>query len=845
MDAAVSISAGSLGVVLGKLQMLAAEYSRIKSLHTKIGSLGSELDSMHALLRKVSAMEDEGTVDVQVKAWAWEVREMAYDVEDCVDSFAHQQRYGTGVISKRHTRLFRKCDKFIQKLRAWRQFANQIDALKKRFVEVAERRERYRLDNLACGSTSSTTLFRGVQDVDPRLSALVADEGHLIGIDGPKYELVRWLLDGGESTEHPKVLSVAGFGGVGKTTLANQVYVEIGGHFDCKAFVSVSQKPHLKQILRDCLRKLCHDRQFTQDIREWDEMEIIMKAREYLADKSISGLLANRPVVKEAWEKVRNSIGSALETDRSLDGIKAILNLSYNDLPHHLKTCLLYLSLFPEDCNIERSRLVNRWIAEGFIPQERGLSLQDVAESYFYELINMNMVQPTDIGYDGKARACRIHDIMLELIISKAAEENFATIIGSQAYIAYPQGNIRRLSIQQAGQEVAPIIGVMDVSHARSLTAVGLAKYLPCLVHFKVLRVLDFEGCMDLEEYDLNNIEKLTQLMYLSLYNTKISKVPSEIVKLYDLETLDLRGTEVVELPAGIVHLTKLQHLLTAKPSTWLTANYCRGLTKVPDGIGNMISLQVLSGINISMSSVTAVEDLGKLTSLKELHIQLDAKGYDRTKRHEEVLISSLCKLGHCKLQYLWIYSSDCTPMEFLNSWTSLPCSLQRFRMTTSYYFLKIPKWIAPALTNLAYLNINLVEVGEEDLHILGGLHALISLELWFGRTVKPRLTVGQSIFQCLKEFNFVSGSSEFSGEGYVVFVEGALPNLEKLGIPFSVSVAKGNSFYLGISHLRCLKYAEVILGREGATLDESLDAAAAIRNEADHHQNHPRVTIL
>lgn len=455
------------------------------------------------------------------------------------------------------------------------------------------------------------------------------------------------------------------------------------------------------------------------------------------------------------------------------------------------------------------------------------------------------MVQPIDIGYDGKARACRIHDIMLDLIISKATEENFAAIISSQAYIAYTQGNIRRLSIQQAGQEVASIIRAKDVWRARSLTAVGLVTYLPRLVHFKALRVLDFQGCMGLEEYDLNNIEKLTQLMYLSLCNTRISKVPSGIVKLYELETLDLRGTEVLELPAGIAHLRKLQHLLTAKSSTWLTPYYCRSLTKVHDGIGNLISLQVLSGINISMSSIAALEDLVKLTGLKELHIQLDAQGYDKTERHEKALISSLCKLGHCKLQYLWIYSSDCSPMEFLDSWNPLPCSLQRFRMTTSYYFLKIPKWIAPELTNLGYLNINLVEVTEKDLLILGGLHALISLELWFGRTVKPMLNVHQSIFQCLKEFNFISGSSKFSGEGYIVFVEGALPKLEKLRIPFSVSVAKGNRFYLGIAHLRCLKYANVILGREGATHDETFDAASAIRLEASQHQNHPRVTIL
>jgi hypothetical protein len=54
-----------------------------------------------------------------------------------------------------------------------------------------------------------------------------------------------------------------------------------------------------------------------------------------------------------------------------------------------------------------------QWIAEGFIPQERGRSHREVAESYFYELINRNMIQPLDIGVDGKASGCRVHDMLL------------------------------------------------------------------------------------------------------------------------------------------------------------------------------------------------------------------------------------------------------------------------------------------------------------------------------------------------------------------------------------------------------------------------------------------------
>jgi len=68
--------------------------------------------------------------------------------------------------------------------------------------------------------------------------------------------------------------------------------------------------------------------------------------------------------MKEEWEKVRNSIGSSLQKHRNL-GLNDILIMSNNDLPRNLKT-FLYLSVFPEDYIIERDRLVNRWLAQGF-----------------------------------------------------------------------------------------------------------------------------------------------------------------------------------------------------------------------------------------------------------------------------------------------------------------------------------------------------------------------------------------------------------------------------------------------------------------------------------------------
>lgn len=916
----MSASHGVMGPLLGKLaDLLAGKYGRIRGVRGEILSLQAELTSMHAALKNYTMLED---LDVQVKAWISLLRELAYDTEDCIDKFIRR-------LGKRRRRggfkeLLRETTRFLKSLDSRSGIADQIDELKARIKHVKELKDCYKLSEIPCSKTEHAA-------VDPRLCALFAEEAHLVGVEGPRDDLVKWMLkeETNNSTKDRKVLSIVGFGGLGKTTLANEVYRKIHGNFDCQAFVSVSQKPYIKNIIKDVISQVpCQDGS-TKDTSDWDEKKSIAKLRELLQDKrylvivddiwstqawnnikcafpynncssriitttriidvarsccpgsddrvyemaalsdlhskrlflkrifgsedhcpdmlkessneilkkcgglplaivSISSLLANRPAVKEEWEKIRRSIGSALENNQSLEGMSKILLLSYNDLPPNLKTCLLYLSVFPEDYVIDRERLVRRWIAEGFISEERGQSQQEVAERYFYELVNKSMVQPEDIGYDGKARACRVHDMMLEIIISKSNEDNFIVVIGGgQTSLANRQGFIRRLSIQHIDHELAHLLAQEDLSHVRSLTVTCSAciKHLPSLAKFEALRVLDFAGCEGLEKYDMKTIGKLFHLKYLNFPAMRIPKLPSGIVLLRDLETLHFGATPVEELPTGFAQLTKLQHLIGG------------GWTIIPKKIGNMRNLREISGFSVTKSPADVVEDLGNLPGLEEIDIYLNGGESDEFRRHEEMLLSSLCKLGSCKLRSLRIRGNDGS-LEFLGSWSPLPFTLQEFHMVGDYYFTKVPEWIAPALTSLSFLDINLAELTEEGLVTLGELPALLHLVLWFRKIPDDRVIVRG--FPSLKQFTIYSNDAS----AYVTFAKGSMPKLKKLDFLINVSMAKTYGFYLGIEHLTCLKQATARLDNKGATPSERKAAEAVIRVEAGAHPNHPAVTI-
>ena len=279
----VSASHGALGPLLGKLTaLLADECGRLKGVRREIRSLKSELTSMQAAVQKYSTLQDP---DVQAKAWISLVRELAYDTEDVIDKFIHQLGDGGHQSQSGFKDFFRKTIRGLKTLGSRRGIASQIGDLKVRVKEVKELKNSYKLDDTTrISDTARSTCEHSA--VDPRLSALFVEETHLVGIDGPRDHLVTWMMEEeNSSAKHRRVLSIVGFGGLGKTTLAKEVCHKIQGHFDCHAFVSVSQQPSVKKIMKDVISQVPCKKDFIEDIDIWDEKKFIGKLRELLQDK--------------------------------------------------------------------------------------------------------------------------------------------------------------------------------------------------------------------------------------------------------------------------------------------------------------------------------------------------------------------------------------------------------------------------------------------------------------------------------------------------------------------------------------------------------------------------------
>jgi aspartate/tyrosine/aromatic aminotransferase len=277
----MDLATGAMGSLIPKLVELLKEEYRIQTRVKKdVEFLEREMKSMEAALRKV-AMVARDQLDEQVKIWANDVRELSYEMEDLVDSFLVRVADSAPATDQDSFKgLMKKMGNLLKKGKTRDHIAEAVRDIKDHVQEVSDRRDRYKVDDAASNVATTST-------VDPRILALFKDQKELVGIEGPRDELIKRLTDRDDvaSKQQPKILSISGFGGLGKTTLAKAIYDVLRPQFDSGAFVSVGRNPNMKKIFKEIL--------FEIDMKEYADIQASTLDETQLI-KQISRLLQNK-----------------------------------------------------------------------------------------------------------------------------------------------------------------------------------------------------------------------------------------------------------------------------------------------------------------------------------------------------------------------------------------------------------------------------------------------------------------------------------------------------------------------------------------------------------------------
>ncbi|XP_037454871.1 disease resistance protein RGA5-like [Triticum dicoccoides] len=585
------------------------------------------------------------------------------------------------------------------------------------------------------------------------------------------------------------------------TTRIHQVAEKVGGVYN------------IKPLSDDNFKKLFHSRIFGDKGISLDDYSDELSDNFFrkcggvpLAIITLSSLLVRKP--RGVWCKVFESIGFGHEDNEVIQNTRKILSFSYYDLPFHLKTCLLHLSGYPEDCLILKNWVIWKWVAEGFIPMDQEVCAFDLGQSYYNDLINRSMIQSIKLNCIQGIDCCRVHDIVLDLIRTLSREVNFIT---TQDKVHHNTScSARRLAIYGGTVEN------MDVGNVRSFNAINFVDIvLPPLLTFKVLRVLVLQNCHFLVGgCHLEHLGKLVQLRYLGLMETPFTELPSDIGHhLKFLQTLNIQDTDINELPSSVGDLTNLMCLRASEG------------TRMMGSIGKLTSLEELELHHVDKSPDFTTE-FGKLTQLRVLEINFDEMGESA----HRALVKSLCNLRRMQTLEIRVEQDEAVQADGWEEWA--PPSELRELALHDLELPRRPSWMdSSCLPHVSFIWLEVGELEPQDVQILGRMSSLRFLCL--SNPIADTL----SYTLCSHEFQNLT---YLQTDMEIVRGEGALLVLEELDCYASVGKDIGLA-----GNMPFLKEVTYTLDCSDDLCDEELEATeAALRHAAETHPNRPKLKI-
>ncbi|KAM3681569.1 hypothetical protein ACJW31_12G006800 [Castanea mollissima] len=641
------------------ISILANEASLLWGTRDAIEDIKEELERMRSFL--VDA-DRKGVGSEGEKTWVANVRDTSYDAEDIIDEFMYhinsQQNQGGCSWILHHIFCFPK------NLWVRHQTATGIQKINGKIKAIRERNQRYDINYIE-GTSSKDNQKRLVQHAE---AALFFKEEKLVGIEKKRKKLMGWLMGGVDKTVI-SIVGMGGSGKTtlvantynnddrfyksmneaDPTNLTSMKYTELVemlvDYLKEKRYLLVlddvwdtsilnqikiiltTRKENVASFNFEVTKDVYHIQPLEED-EAWDlfckkafssssnicySLDLVSFAQELvrkceglpLAIAALGSLMYSKNVSQ--WTSIYNSLNWSLNKNPELEMVKTILLLSFKDLPHQLKHCFLYCSLFPEDYEIRRKRLIKLWMAKGFVEQVKGFTPEEVVDSYLEQLIFRSMLQVVYRNEFGRPKACKMHDLMHEVALPILEKQIFGVIYDGGEEME--KCKARHMSIHKTDVELKLF---MAMSKLRSFLVFNNCKTLPS--RSKMLRVLDLQD-VPIDKLP-DEVINFFNLKYLNLRGTLLKRLPNSIGRLLNLQTLDIRDTQIEALPRGIGNLQNLRHLIMYRYTlNWNDFRYVNG-TNVPTNISRLTNLQSVSAIESNGDLIQQIRNMTQLTRI-------------------------------------------------------------------------------------------------------------------------------------------------------------------------------------------------------------------------------------
>nr|POE48548.1 disease resistance protein rpm1 [Quercus suber] len=330
--------------------------------------------------------------------------------------------------------------------------------------------------------------------------------------------------------------------------------------------------------------------------------------------------------------------------------------LSYQMLPYVLKPCFLYLAVFPKAYEISIRRLLQLWLAHGFVQTLPEASVaEDVAKKYLEELVCRNMIEIVRWKPDGTPKTCHMPCYLYDVFLPKAKDIGFLDLHHGKS----------ECTSADLPESLQPFVS-FNTRKRDTINGEITCTKINNRGGFPMLKVLDLEGVYKPALPEELGI--MVTLRYLSLRRTGLDSFPPFIGDLPHLQTLDLKHTYITILPRSIWKANNLRHLYMDRVSIQKPSN------QPPT------NLQVLTGLVIG-SKDPGIYGLDRCTSLRKLGLTCHSESALKTAK----CISRLVNLHTLKLTSMHLLSQ---PSNFVLSpiedHQSLPRNLKILTLLSS-----------------------------------------------------------------------------------------------------------------------------------------------------------------
>ncbi|KAK1287295.1 putative disease resistance protein [Acorus calamus] len=277
--------------------LLKDEVHLLSGVREEVEVMERELKRIQVFLKDADSAPHNVRRDERTKHRVEEMRDVAFEAQDVIEDFCilKKQRPATN----KHG-CFKRCAYRLCTLRTRREIGMKIREINKKIKEIADSTPKFDIKNIKDeGSTSQ------VREPHGPYPLVLPDEKDIIGLDEQVKEIMGQLTDGDRKR---CMISVFGMPGLGKTTLARKVYIRVKAsrHFDCFAWITVSNEYNLKKLLKVMAEEIM-EKNSAKELLEsnFSDSRMASELSEYLKKKKYFIVLDDVWKV-EFWERMQN-----------------------------------------------------------------------------------------------------------------------------------------------------------------------------------------------------------------------------------------------------------------------------------------------------------------------------------------------------------------------------------------------------------------------------------------------------------------------------------------------------------------------------------------------------------